>query len=417
MKTTHLTRCFWCIIMISMSPETPVDSVNFTDIMSNTLQHLWGDDWIKVLTAAEDNLIVKLSISSTKVASPKKTAANNKLRSGTASSFGQQLPDNLRTKTRNINSPKKKDVPWKTNHFLRRNFHLPKHQVSVWYVSFNWELGYRLTLSLEAERSASKQHTADVPRSSRPRRPETFQQLQQQLPQCPPPRPHRQRHRGPGLRHRGPPNRRFDNWKEDEDLLQVADERTQMRDTLNLYCLHSWMIDPFGAKLRIPNFETHPPMTLVYGHWVFRTQLKSLKSSRLSRVQPEVFPKNRPKCSIASTFLTLLDDKSTGSKNSLQNICALTSPPIGVLAAASNQTTWSSHFWLHLRSSNFFPITSMSLRSIPILLLYWWTSHQAEPESQANTTLKASSLSSKWFKSQVRAANAGTHWEYHSSTI
>lgn len=84
------------------------------------------------------------------------------------------------------------------------------------------------------------------------------------------------------------------------------------------------MIDPFSAKLRIPNFETHPPMTLVYGHWVFRTQLKSLKSSRLSRVQPEVFPKNRPKCSIASTFLTLLDEKSTGSKNSLKNICDLT---------------------------------------------------------------------------------------------
>lgn len=66
--------------MISISPETPVDSFNFTDVIrSNTLQHLWGDDWIKVLTAAKDNLIVKLSISSTKVASPKKTAANNKL--------------------------------------------------------------------------------------------------------------------------------------------------------------------------------------------------------------------------------------------------------------------------------------------------------------------------------------------------
>lgn len=34
-------------------------------------------------------------------------------------------------------------------------------------------------------------------------------------------------------------NRRCDNWKEDEDLLQIWMSGTKLRDTLNLYWLHS----------------------------------------------------------------------------------------------------------------------------------------------------------------------------------
>lgn len=64
------------------------------------------------------------------------------------------------------------------------------------------------------------------------------------------------------------------------------------------------------------------------------------KSSKLSMVQPEVFPKKQTQ--VFNSFylfvcLTLLDDKSTGSKKLTTEKTSLTSPPIGVLAAASNQ--------------------------------------------------------------------------------
>lgn len=57
-------------------------------------------------------------------------------------------------------------------------------------------------------------------------------------------------------------------------------------------------------------------------------------------VQPEVFPKKQTQ--VFNSFylfvcLTLLDDKSTGSKKLTTEKTSLTSPPIGVLAAASNQ--------------------------------------------------------------------------------
>lgn len=121
------------------------------------------------------------------------------------------------------------------------------------------------------------------------------------------------------------------------------------------------------------------------------SQLKSLKNHQSFQWSNQKYSqKNRPKCSIASICLTLLDDKSTGSQNSqLKNISDLTTNwGIGGSLKSNNnlelKTLLDPSDKLQVFYANHFNVVK---RSIPILLLHWWTSHQVEPESQANTTI------------------------------
>lgn len=152
------------------------------------------------------------------------------------------------------------------------------------------------------------------------------------------------------------------------------------------------MIYPVWAKLRIPNLETHPPMTLAYGHWVLRTHSWNHWNHQSFQWSNQKYSqKNRPKCSIAYICLTLLDDKSTGSQNSQLKKHLWPHHQLGYWQQPQikSNNLERKHFWIHLTSSKSSVPICQSLqcqRSIPILLLHWWTSHQAEPERPQITT-------------------------------